>query len=634
MTSVLWLRRDLRLRDHPALHEAAADGPVVALFVLDQALLRPAGPPRVAMLYRTLRALDAALREHGGGLLVRRGDPVDVVPRAARECGATSVHISADFGPYGRRRDEAVEQALGDGVRLVRTGSPYAVGPGRVHKGDGTPFKVYSPFYRAWREHGWREPASAVAGRVDWDTSLEGVGIPQDPRLPAGLELPEAGEDAALAAWRTYRRSGLARYGDERDRPDLDSTSHMSVHLKWGCIHPRTLLADLGPGDETYRREIAWREFYAAVLHHWPDSARDYFSPQLEDMPYARPDGPAFDAWRQGRTGFPVVDAGMRQLLAQGWMHNRVRMIVASFLVKDLHIEWQHGARHFMQHLVDADLASNQHGWQWTAGTGTDAAPYFRVFNPVTQGQKFDPAGDYVRRWVPELRGAPGQRRPRTVGTGGAAGRVSGPHRRPRHRAQDRARSLPGDPQVKTLIATSAAVTATGAVGGLATGPGSAWYRKLRKPAFQPPQQTFPIVWTSLYALIAGSSAHAIDEFRAAGRGGDADRFAAALGTNLVLNASWSGCSSGRTGSGWPPRRARCSRPAAPISSGARGRCPGARPPRWRRTRAGRRSPPCSPGASPGSTATADPAAPSVPLWPRCGRAHGVSDRSEAKSGW
>jgi deoxyribodipyrimidine photo-lyase len=273
-----------------------------------------------------------------------------------------------------------------------------------VLKGDGQPFKVYTPFYRAWVEHGWRQPASAITGHVDWHTDLDGIEIPRDPALPKTLELPAAGEDAAFTAWRAYRSSDLKTYRDDRDRPDLDRTSHMSVYLKWGCIHPRTLLADLGEGDEIYRKEVAWREFYANVLHHWPDSAREYFLPQFKSMSYARPNTEAFDAWRDGRTGYPIVDAGMRQLLAQGWMHNRVRMIVASFLVKDLHIEWQHGARHFMRHLVDGDLASNQHGWQWTAGTGTDAAPYYRVFNPITQGHKFDPDGDYVRRWIPELR--------------------------------------------------------------------------------------------------------------------------------------------------------------------------------------------------------------------------------------
>ena len=406
MSSVLWFRRDLRLRDHPALLEAGRDGPVVALFVLDPALLKPAGAPRVAVLYRTLRALDDELRRKDGRLVVRRGDPVNVVPKVAREAEAGTVHISADYGPYGRRRDEAVEAALGD-VALTRTGSPYAVAPGRVRKDDGEPYRVYSPFYRAWRAHGWREPAGTP--RTTWHTGLDGIDIPNDPRLPSGLELPAAGEEAARKTWQAFRKQHLGDYDDARDRPDLDATSRMSVHLKWGTIHPRTMLADLGPRDERFRKELAWREFYASVLYHWPKSAREYFDERFAAMDWARPNTNALQAWQDGRTGYPIVDAGMRQLLAQGWMHNRVRMIVASFLVKDLHIEWQHGARHFMQHLVDADLASNQHGWQWTAGTGTDPSPYFRIFNPVSQGQKFDPDGDYVRRWVPELRGVSGK---------------------------------------------------------------------------------------------------------------------------------------------------------------------------------------------------------------------------------
>ncbi|HEX3335132.1 MAG TPA: deoxyribodipyrimidine photo-lyase [Jatrophihabitans sp.] len=404
MTSVLWLRRDLRLRDHPALN-AAAGGPVVALFVLDPALLGPAGPARIAFLYRTLRALDTELRGQGARLVIRRGDPVTAVARVVREVGAGSVHVSADFNPYGARRDAAVEAALGD-VAFVRTGSPYAVSPGRIRNADGQPYRVYTPFYRAWTSHGWPPPASGA--RIVWHGEVEGVDVPDDPRLPAGVDLPEAGEDAALRAWRAFRGQGLASYADDRNRPDLDRTSRMSVYLKWGCVHPRTLLADLGAGDERYRKELAWREFYAHVLHAWPRSAREYVQPKLAASTYADPTSAAFAAWCAGRTGFPMVDAGMRQLLGQGWMHNRVRMLVASFLVKDLHIEWRHGARYFMRHLVDGDLASNQHGWQWTAGTGTDAAPFYRVFNPVTQGLKFDPDGDYVRRWVPELRGVPG----------------------------------------------------------------------------------------------------------------------------------------------------------------------------------------------------------------------------------
>jgi deoxyribodipyrimidine photo-lyase len=404
----MWFRRDLRLSDQPALAAAAREGRVLALFVLDDALRRPSGLPRLAFLYRSLRALDADLRDRGGELLVRHGRPEDVVPGVAREVGAGSVHISADFGPYGTARDARVAAALGD-IPLVATGSPYAVAPDRIRKSDGDPFRVFTPFYRAWSEHGWRAPARPPT-KIEWVPGAGGAQLPRDPELPSGLRLPEAGEQAARRAWQAFRRSHLKDYAELRDRPDLNATSHMSVYLKYGNIHPRTLLADLGPGDESYRRELAWREFYAAVLHFWPDSAREYFQPALVGMAYAS--GAVaerhFAAWQQGRTGYPMVDAGMRQLAAEGWMHNRVRMIVASFLVKDLHIEWQRGARFFLQHLVDGDLASNNHGWQWTAGTGTDPAPYVRIFNPVSQGKKLDPDGDYVRRYVPELRGLTG----------------------------------------------------------------------------------------------------------------------------------------------------------------------------------------------------------------------------------
>jgi deoxyribodipyrimidine photo-lyase len=405
--TILWFRRDLRLQDHPALDAAAREGPVTALFVLDEVLLRADAGPRTAFLYRTLRALDEDLRRHGGRLTVLRGRPDHVVPTLAEEIGACTVHISEDFAPYGRARDERVEAALarlGDGIPLVRTGSPYAVSPGQVLKKDGTPFKVFTPFYRAWSERGWHGPAQTRPGAVDWHP-VPGAEIPDDPKT--AVDLPDAGEAAAHRAWTAFQKDDLARYGNERNRPDLDSTSHMSMHLKLGTIHPRTMLADLGRSGEVYRRQLCWRDFYAAVLYHWPQSAHDYFVPQLKGMSYdtGRSADERFAAWQEGRTGYPIVDAGMRQLLATGWMHNRLRMIVASFLVKDLHLEWTLGAKHFMDHLVDGDLANNQHGWQWTAGTGTDPAPYYRVFNPILQAKKFDPDGDYVRRWVPELRG-------------------------------------------------------------------------------------------------------------------------------------------------------------------------------------------------------------------------------------
>jgi len=401
--SILWFRRDLRLHDLPALDAAAEAGPVTALFVLDDVLLRADAGPRTAHLYRTLRALDRDLREHGGRLTVKRGRPEHVVPRVAKDLGAATVHVSEDFAPYGRARDERVETALGD-VALVRTGSPYAVSPGQVVKQGGEPFQVFTPFYRAWSERGWHSPAGTDPARIDWHP-VDGSDLPADPTT--SVELPDAGEAAAHDAWTAFRTGDLARYDKQRNRPDLDATSHMSWHLKLGTIHPRTMLADLGRGDEAYRRQLCWRDFYAAVLHHWPHSAHDYYLPQMKAMAYdsGQEADQRFAAWQRGETGFPIVDAGMRQLIATGWMHNRLRMIVASFLVKDLHLEWTRGAKHFMDHLIDGDLANNQHGWQWTAGTGTDAAPYFRVFNPTLQGKKFDPDGDYVRRWVPELKG-------------------------------------------------------------------------------------------------------------------------------------------------------------------------------------------------------------------------------------
>jgi deoxyribodipyrimidine photo-lyase len=408
---VLWLRRDLRLDDHPALGAAADDvgegGRVLPLFVVDPALWRPSGPTRQAWLVRSLGALDADLDGH---LLVRHGDPVEVVRQVAREVGANAVHISADAGPYGRRRDTAVAAALQqEGVRLVPTGTPYAIGPGTLLNGSGTPFQVFTPFRSAWLRHGWPTPAPPVD--VRWARPRDGEDLPAEPDL-GELTLPPAGEAAARERWAAFREAGLVGYADRRDLPGVDATSGLSVHLKYGEIHPRTLLADIarrtGTGAETFRSELCWREFYADVLWHHPDSAREYLRPEYARMRYDDPErsaevGERLAAWQAGRTGYPFVDAGMRQLLAEGWIHNRVRMVVASFLIKHLHVEWQHGARHFMRHLRDGDLASNSHGWQWTAGSGTDAAPYFRVFNPVTQGLRFDPDGDYVRRYVPEL---------------------------------------------------------------------------------------------------------------------------------------------------------------------------------------------------------------------------------------
>ncbi|QIK75503.1 cryptochrome/photolyase family protein [Nocardioides piscis] len=395
MSSVMWFRRDLRLRDNPALQAALAHGPTTALFVVDPALWSSAGPGRRAWL--AANVLDLAERIP---LTIRYGDAAAVVSQVTEDAGAGAVHISAETTPFGRRRDAAV----GERVDLVATGSPYAVGPGLVTNGSGGPYQVFSAFARAWRDHGWAAPAAAPDSPdlAPADSDPEAVRMLTDAVARAPFELPHAGEDAARSRWHAFRDDGLADYAVERDRPDHDGTSRLSPYLHLGLLHPRTLLAELDPAS-TFATELAWRDFYADVLWHNPGSAWSDLKPALSAMTYDDPDD-AIEAWRTGTTGFPIVDAGMRQLRETGWMHNRVRMITASFLTKDLHVWWPVGARHFLSLLLDGDIASNNHGWQWVAGTGTDASPYFRVFNPITQGKKFDPEGDYVRRWVPELR--------------------------------------------------------------------------------------------------------------------------------------------------------------------------------------------------------------------------------------
>jgi deoxyribodipyrimidine photo-lyase len=407
----MWFRRDLRLGDNPALLAAVeaaradGDGRVVPLFVIDPTLWDPAGPIRQTYLVESLNALGASIDRN---LLIRHGDPHAVLAEVIKASGATSVHIAADYGPYGAQRDQQVEAAIN--VPLVRTGSPYAVAPGRVTKGDGSAYRVFTPFYRAWLAHGWRAPADELPSDVDWWMPIECQGRPDvsstDIAIPA---LPPAGEKAAWDRWEYFRSTLLADYDENRNRPDLDGTSVLSHHLKYGEIHPRSLLADLTDSDDGFRREICWRDFYADVMHQQPASVRSSLDARFDTSMRWSEDDELFAAWAQGRTGFPFVDAGMRQLRAEGWVHNRVRMVVASFLIKDLHQRWQRGAAEFMHWLRDGDIASNTHGWQWTAGCGTDAAPFYRIFNPVSQGLKFDPNGDYVRRYIPELRHLPGK---------------------------------------------------------------------------------------------------------------------------------------------------------------------------------------------------------------------------------
>ena len=396
-SAVMWFRRDLRVRDNPALLAALEEGSVTALFVVDPAIWAGAGAARQAWLAANVLSLAERIP-----LSIHLGDPVDVVPRVA---GDRRVHVAAETTPYGRRRDDAV----GEKVELVATGSPYAVGPGLVRNGSGDPYQVFTPFARAWRERGWPEPAATPRSPdlTPADSHQRAVDLLEKAVADAPFDLPAAGEDAAWRRWHRFRKDDLADYSTERDRPDHDGTSRMSPYLHLGVIHPRSMLAEIET-TTTYATELAWREFYADVLWHTPGSAWKDLKPALGRMTYDEP-ADAIEAWRTGTTGYPIVDAGMRQLLHTGWMHNRVRMITASFLTKDLHVWWPVGARHFLDLLIDGDVASNNHGWQWVAGTGTDASPYFRVFNPVTQGIRFDPQGDYVRRWVPELDHLPGK---------------------------------------------------------------------------------------------------------------------------------------------------------------------------------------------------------------------------------
>ncbi len=396
--SLFWFRRDLRLADNPALLAALANSDaVLPLFIIDEEIAERAGEYRRAYLADSLRALDQSL---GGKLAVIAGPAVSVLQDVMKRHDLSEVYVAQEFAPYGIARDLAVTKA---GIELQQTGSGYAVSPGRVRKPDGTNYRVYTPFFRSWLTHGWRGPVAAPKN-PNFITPKEADRNFPKWHPPAGVDLQEAGEVAALARWQAYKKGGLAEYDQARNIPGIAGTSRLSPHLRWGEIHPRTILAELNQSsaNEVFRKEIAWREFYADVLHHYPTTSREYYSPVYETMRYDKP-GSKFTAWCEGKTGYPIVDAGMRQLRAEGWMHNRVRMVVASFLVKDLHIEWQHGANHFMKYLIDNDVASNSHGWQWTAGCGTDASPYYRVFNPVEQGKRFDPNGDYVRHFLPEL---------------------------------------------------------------------------------------------------------------------------------------------------------------------------------------------------------------------------------------
>lgn len=415
MARVFWFRRDLRLQDNPALNQAIlgaqadGDSQVVPYYPVNLDDFNALSGIRQHSLIESLNALSGSLERkltHQQASKANGTTTEGLTVKLAQAAGAKFVHAARAFDPAGVEEQNRFGLALKDaGIHLQLDGSYYAVAPGSIVKGDGTPYKVYSPFFKSWFEKGWEAP-HALAEGANWIEPIECHGRPVATKAAPFKVI--AGEAFALRTWKRFQDQGLFDYDEKRNRADLSGTSHLSHALAFGEIHPRTILAKLrdSEGHNVFRKEIAWREFYADVLWHNPTSQTEYYEPRFAKMRYdSGAEAEAkLEAWKQGKTGFPMVDAGMRQLLADGWVHNRVRMIVASFLVKDLHLEWQQGAAWFEENLSDFDPASNAHGWQWTAGSGTDASPYFRVFNPILQGYKFDPRGDYVRKYIPELR--------------------------------------------------------------------------------------------------------------------------------------------------------------------------------------------------------------------------------------
>ncbi|MEJ5310662.1 MAG: deoxyribodipyrimidine photo-lyase [Anaerolineae bacterium] len=423
MTAIWWIRRDLRLSDNQALHAALAHSRyVLPVFVLDPALWNSGytGDKRRAFLLGGLRALDADLRARGSRLIVRHGSPKAELARLRDETGATTIFAEADVSPYARRRDARVAAE----VPLHLTGGLTIRPPEAVRKADGGVYTVYTPYNRAWRKlpvPDVRELLPAperipLPPDIDY-TRLYRETLPDMPVLPSSVSFVP-GEAEARRRLQAFMAEGIYGYSEERDLMAHTGTSGLSPYLRFGMLSARQAAVAAtqahydAPSDATrhsagvWRDELLWREFYMNILYHFPAVRRESFRANLRHLAWDN-DPHTFAAWQAGRTGYPIVDAGMRQLLATGWMHNRARMIVAAFLTKHLLVDWRWGERHFMQQLIDGDPASNNGGWQWAAGTGTDAAPYFRIFNPILQGEKYDPHGDYVRRWVPELARVP-----------------------------------------------------------------------------------------------------------------------------------------------------------------------------------------------------------------------------------
>lgn len=399
--AIHWFRRDLRLEDNTALYHALTrHSAVLPVFIFDTAILDelPEDDRRVSFIHDTLVSLDRRLRALGSGLLVQYGKPEEVWAELLSTYAITAVYTNHDYEPYALQRDEAISKLLAAKGVVLHTFKDHVVRERKeVMKDDGTPYTVYTPYSKRWKatlpqdayaafpseEH----QRSFVQAEVPPVLSLQQIGFTyNDPKVPP----PHADEQI------------IRHYHDTRDYPALSGTTRISVHLRFGTVSIRRLMARAQQLNEKYWNELIWREFYQMILWNFPHVVRNAFKKEYDRIAW-RNNATEFEAWCQGMTGYPIVDAGMRELNATGYMHNRVRMIVASFLTKDLLIDWRWGEAYFAEKLLDFDLASNNGGWQWAAGCGVDAAPYFRIFNPAEQTRKFDPKGIYIRKWVPEL---------------------------------------------------------------------------------------------------------------------------------------------------------------------------------------------------------------------------------------
>ncbi|MCD4485421.1 DNA photolyase family protein [Chromobacterium vaccinii] len=415
-TALVWLRRDLRLDDHAAFYHALKRSEaVLPVFVFDSAILDalPRDDRRVDFIHQSVAALKADLNALGGDLLVRQGLPVDEIPRLAAELGADAVFCNRDYEPAARERDAEVARRLSErGIAFHDSKDQVIFETDEVLTGAGKPFSVFTPYKNAWLKkltpfHLQAYPArryldALMPGKPEPMPSLADIGFQTSDLSSLPIQAGAAGAEALFADF----AGRIGRYKTQRDFPGVKGVSYLSVHLRFGTISIRQLAAyawhDGGEGAMTWLSELIWRDFYQQVLWHRPDVVERAFKPEYDALPFPN-DSEWFDAWREGRTGYPLVDAAMRQLNRSGYMHNRLRMVAASFLVKDLLIDWRCGERYFAEKLLDFDLAANNGGWQWAASTGCDAQPYFRIFNPVSQSEKFDPDGRFIRRYVPEL---------------------------------------------------------------------------------------------------------------------------------------------------------------------------------------------------------------------------------------